>query len=295
MKQQNPAMFNKLSLMDAINSLSNRSESFLKTTTVTFVILLGFIDQLTGYEYSFSLFYLAPISAASWLVGRRWGLTISLLSAVTWLIADISSGDVLSSPFINVWNSLIRLGFFVIVTLLMTSLRQSFEREQDLARSDRTTGAANSRHFYELAQIELDRTRRSGHHFTIAYVDLDNFKYVNDHFGHAQGDEVLKLVATTAQSHLRTSDMFARLGGDEFAILLADTGQIGAQAAIPKIRLDLLEKMKDQNWPVTFSIGVVTFTKPPATVDDMLHAADELMYSVKTNNKNNVRYETRDG
>ncbi len=288
-------MLKKFNPLGVFNSLGKHSTSSLKVASVLAVVMMGFIDHFTGFEYSFSLFYLLPISAASWLVDRKWGLMISVLSAITWMIADISSGHVLSSDFIHIWNTLIRFGFFVTVTLLLSSLHDSFRREQDLARSDRTTGAANSRHFFELAQNEIDRTRRSGHHFTIAYIDLDNFKYVNDHFGHAQGDEVLKMVATTVQSHLRTTDVFARIGGDEFAILLVDTGEKGAQAAIPKIRLDLLDKMQNNNWPVTFSIGVVTFTSPPSTVDAMLHSADKLMYAVKQDSKNSVRYETRAG
>lgn len=257
------------------------------------VLLLGFIDLFTGYEVSFSLFYLAPISAASWFINRRTGILISIISALAWLTADIMSGHIYSSALINLWNTLIRFGFFVIVTFLLTSLRASYQREQSMARYDRTTGAANSRHFFEIAQSEFDRVRRSGHPFTVAYIDLDNFKYVNDHFGHAQGDEVLRVVSSTVQSHLRSTDVFARMGGDEFAILLSDTGQIGAQAAIPKIRLDLLEKMQNHNWPVTFSIGVVTFSEPPASVDDMLHAADALMYEVKNNKKNAMRFEVR--
>lgn len=263
--------------------------------TCSAVVALGIVDYLTGYELSFSLFYLAPISAAGWFVGRRLGLTISAASAVTWLIADVAAGNTYTRSLFLLWNTLIRFGFFVIVTLLLARLRVAYQREQELARTDRTTGAANSRHFHELAQFELDHARRLGYPLTIAYIDLDNFKAVNDRFGHAQGDEVLRAVGSCVQKHLRVTDVVARLGGDEFALLLPGADRDGAQAVISKIQGMLATEMRTRHWPVTFSIGIVTFTAPPPSVDAMIHSADELMYTVKTDHKNGARYETREG
>jgi diguanylate cyclase (GGDEF)-like protein len=273
--------------------LGTRGVLFWGTVSLVAVVLLGMIDFLTGYELSFSLFYLIPISAATWFVGRRLGLTVSSASATAWLIADIASGHGHSTLLINLWNALIRFGFFVFVTLLLAGLRESYRREQELARMDYTTGIANSRYFYELAQLELERARRFYHPFSVAYIDLDNFKQVNDQFGHAKGDEVLNVVGRVVRDNLRAIDVAARLGGDEFALLLPETNQTGARAAVSKIQNELLEQMHSHNWPVTFSIGVVTFVDPPASVDAMIYAADALMYTVKSNSKNGVRYELR--
>lgn len=278
-----------------LHGLSTRGASFWTVASFVTVVLLGLIDFLIGYEISFSLFYLVPVSMAGWFVGRRLGLAVSGVSATTWLIADAASGQTFSTPLIGAWNMLIRFGFFVIVMLLLARLREAYRVERELARTDRITGAANSRHFYELAQSELDRARRFGHPFTVAYIDLDNFKEVNDRFGHTRGDEVLRVVSSTARRHLRATDVVARIGGDEFALLLSGTDPAGAQAVIPKIRSSLVAAMQNRRWPVTFSIGVVTFTAPPSSVDAMIHLADELMYAVKSNGKNAVRYEARAG
>lgn len=75
-------------------------------------------------------------------------------------------------------------GFFVIVALLLSTLKSVLEHEKELARTDYLTGAANSRVFYDLLQTEINRSQRYKNPFTIAYIDLDNFKTVNDEFGH---------------------------------------------------------------------------------------------------------------
>lgn len=262
---------------------------------VSGVILLGFVDFYTGYEVSFSLFYLLPIAAASWFVGPVSGVLVSILSAMTWLAADNLNDHPYSSYLIPIWNSFIRLGFFIIITLLISRLHTSFRHEKELARTDPMTGAANSRYFYEMANFELARSRRSGRPLTLAYIDLDNFKFVNDHLGHSQGDDALKAVSKTVQKNMRANDVFARLGGDEFAIMLPDTNQAGARSAISKIHANLLEEMHRGNWPVTFSVGVVIFAEIPASVDEMVHLADQLMYEVKSGGRNAVRFEEHSG
>ena len=81
------------------------------------------------------------------------------------------------------------------------------------------------------------------------------------------------------------------MGGDEFAILLPETGPELAEAITRKIQKINLELMQKNGWPVTFSIGVVTFISPPSTVDEILKRSDNLMYSAKNNGKNTIKYE----
>ena len=281
--------------MDIMNALRIRGGLFWGVASIAGVFLLGIVDYLTGYDVSISLFYLAPIAAASWFVGRRMGFAVSCLSAVVWFLADIASGHVYLTRWIYVWNLAARLGFFVVVTLLLDNLRESYRRERDLARTDRTTGTANSRYFYEFAQLELERARRFGRPLSLAYLDIDDFKLVNDRFGHAQGDEVLRAVSNSVREHLRATDLIARLGGDEFGVLLTETDQAGAQAAVAKIQDAMFKQMRGQPWLVTISIGVVTFVTPPSSVDAMVRAADDLMYTVKADSKNGVRFELRAG
>jgi diguanylate cyclase (GGDEF)-like protein len=170
-------------------------------------------------------------------------------------------------------------------------LRSAMEREKELARTDPLTGAMNSRAFGELATAELHRARRYERPFTLAYVDIDDFKAVNDRFGHSTGDTLLRLVAETMKQNSRAVDVIARVGGDEFVILLPETGPGPAQVVSRKLQERLLGVVQQNEWPVTFSIGAITFISPPATVDEMLRLADRLMYSAKKSGKNQIRHE----
>jgi len=156
----------------------------------------------------------------------------------------------------------------------------------------RLTGVVNPRFFQELAQMEIHRFERYGRSFLLAYPDLDNFKTVNDRFGHPAGDQVLRIVASSARKGLRKSDVIARLGGDEFALLLPETDEESARLALSKIRDGLLEEMRLGNWPVTFSIGVLTCIASPRSAEELVRMADALMYSVKHECKNAMRYST---
>jgi diguanylate cyclase (GGDEF)-like protein len=185
------------------------------------------------------------------------------------------------------------LGFFLVVSYILSALKSSLEQQKLTARTDHLTGIPNRRCFYDLAALEMNISRRYQHPFTVIYIDIDNFKTVNDTLGHSAGDSLLRLVSATIRDNIRTADIVARLGGDEFALLLPESGSEAAQAAIRKVRKSL-EDVVQSNWPVTFSIGMVTYLKPPPTVDEMIKRADDLMYSVKDKGKDMVRHEIAD-
>ena len=276
--------------MNAIASLESRSKSFWAMIGVVLIALVGLLDFKTGYELSFSLFYLLPISLVVWFGGKRLGVTASIVSALVGLSTDVLSGNHYSQPVIYLWNTVIQFGFYIIVTLLLGRLKETQDQDKNLIRTDYLTGATSSRLFYALLQKEIDLFQRYKHPFTVAYADIDNFKAVNDRFGHGTGDIVLLTTVTLARNALRKTDIMARLGGDEFAILLPETDQIAAQVVISKIQKGLISEMSKSNWPVTFSIGVITFMAAPATTIELIKLVDDLMYTVKDNGKNAIRY-----
>jgi diguanylate cyclase (GGDEF)-like protein len=94
------------------------------------------------------------------------------------------------------------------------------------------------------------------------------------------------------KAHLRKTDIVARVGGDEFVILLTETNAQMAPSVITNLQRALLNKMKEDGWSVTFSIGVLTLSAPQLSVDEMLGRADQLMYRVKNGGKNNIQYAT---
>lgn len=165
-------------------------------------------------------------------------------------------------------------------------LQAALNAEAELARLDPLTNVANRRAFYEALDGERARSLRHGHALTLVYLDLDNFKWVNDAHGHAEGDTVLKVVSQVLAENVRRSDTVARMGGDEFALLLPETGFPSAEAVLRKLKSRLLAAMSEKKWPVTFSMGAMTFLRFPESSDQMLHAADHLLYQVKTQGKN---------
>ena len=276
--------------MKLLSILGKLNKAVLGFIGFVLICLLGFIDFVTGYELSFSLFYLLPIVLVTWYLGKNAGLAASAFSAVTWLAADVASRQYYLDPILYGWNTSIRFGFFLIVTLLLSRLRDLLTFERARARIDYRTGAANARYFKELAQVEIERSRRYQRPISVAYIDLDNFKEINDRHGHEIGDRVLNSVSHEIHRVLRTGDVIARLGGDEFILLFPETDPAAAMGAVSKIRSNLALEMQKNGWPVTFSIGVVTCLEAPRSVEHMTRAADELMYSVKAGGKNGVEY-----
>jgi diguanylate cyclase (GGDEF)-like protein len=275
-------------------ALGRLSRAWIVVLALAGVGLVGLIDYLTGYDIAFSVFYLGPVALAAWYGTRQDGFFISVLSSVVCVMADLSAGHLYTHYMIGIWNGLVHLAFLLISAALLGALRTRFSVERLLASTDGLTGALNSRAFAERLQFSLALSRREGRPVTLAYVDLDDFKRINDLFGHSMGDRVLKIVAKTLMDTTRSTDSVARVGGDEFALLLPNTDLPGAQSVISKLEQSVREKVHSGNSPVTCSIGAVTFSKPPVSVDEALKAADGVMYKVKKQGKNAVAFHILD-
>jgi hypothetical protein len=109
--------------------LNKKSKLFLITSGLVSVLFIGYFDYLTGYEISFSLFYLLPIFLITWFVNGKTGVIISILSAISWLTADLLSEHHYTHPAIPYWNMSIRVGFFLIFTFLLAKLKFIMEEQ----------------------------------------------------------------------------------------------------------------------------------------------------------------------
>lgn len=276
--------------MNARDNLGNLPRPLVITLGAIILVMVGVIDYLTGPNLSLSIFYLIPVLLVSWYAGRVPGIAISFACALTWLIAGLLEKTYCEYPVVLYWNDLMELAFFLTVTILITALKSSLQREMVLAKTDYLTKLPNRRCFFEFSERELGRSLRYHHPLTIIYLDIDNFKTVNDTMGHSAGNDLLCLVAETLSRIIRSTDMVARLGGDEFALLLPESDPESARNAIHKVMNSLTEALNDK-WPVTFSVGMVTYMLPPASVDEMVKKADNVMYAVKLAGKGAVRHE----
>lgn len=221
--------------------------------------VIAVLDYWTGHEISFSVFYLLPVGLLAWRTRLCASLGAAVLSAVLWYSADVSSHDH-SHPIIGVWNATARLIIFVFAGLVLHRVQALLDRE-------------------------LSRSQRTGRAFTLAYLDLDRFKAVNDRFGHAAEDLVLRDVGMKLAITVRGIDATARLGGDEFALLLSETDAAPAKAALERIQKTLSLTLRSiraaSEVGITASIGAVVYSGGTASSDDLLAAADALMYRTK--------------
>jgi diguanylate cyclase (GGDEF)-like protein len=268
-------------------------ETIIYWSILSFLMIpaISVMDCLTGPDITFALVYLLPVSIVAWLNHRPMIILASVLTTAAWIGADFLTGRFPFNSLTYTWNFSYRLIAFLILATLLSVLKQALLQSHELSRRDPLTNALNSRGFKELAEREIYRLTRSGLALTIAFLDVDNFKNINDNLGHTVGDILLTTIVKTIYLNTRKSDVVARVGGDEFVVLFPDTGQDAARSTVAKIREKLLNVAAQHNWPVTFSIGVLTCLKPPPSLDALIGMADKLMYSVKTCHKNGIAFE----
>jgi diguanylate cyclase (GGDEF)-like protein len=253
------------------------------------VLLIAVIDYTTGESFSLSIFYLFPVFLVTWFRNKKEGVFISIFAAIIAALVDSMEVSYSHNNIIHYWKGLELFVFFATLSFILGRLKSEIEMHKKLARTDFLTGVHNARSFYEFINSEMERIARYKHSLTLAYIDLDNFKFINDQYGHVMGDKLLYLVSVILQKNLRTTDMVARLGGDEFSILFPETDYEQSEMAIQKIQANISDLMKQNNWPTTVSIGMVT-CKLSCSVDGLIKMADTLMYSAKNSGKNMIKH-----
>jgi diguanylate cyclase (GGDEF)-like protein len=162
---------------------------------------------------------------------------------------------------------------------------------QEMTTVDALTGLLNRRRFLEVAAEELARSRRYGRALSIIAVDLDHFRSVNDGFGQAVGDDVLKALARTLQKQTRRQDIVGRVGGEEFAAILPETSIETAIALAERIRSHLRSMTITTSsvaLTVTASLGVAEVAPADRSLADVLHRADQALYRAKRYGRDRV-------
>jgi diguanylate cyclase (GGDEF)-like protein len=185
--------------------------------------------------------------------------------------------------------------FVLLLDRASTSIENvsAHERVSEQAVTDELTGLPNNRAFRETIDREAARAERFKHELSLIIFDVDDFKFVNDRYGHLQGDEVLRAIGRILLSEPRAIDEPARYGGEEFVVALPETGADGAIELAERVRARLeIEAIPslDGSGPmyVTASFGTATLPEDAASVRELFEAADEALYEAKRQGKNRV-------
>ncbi|PUU89154.1 MAG: response regulator receiver modulated diguanylate cyclase [Halanaerobium sp.] len=183
---------------------------------------------------------------------------------------------------------------------ISAKLKAVNKKLEKIALQDGLTGLANRRLFDKTLKDELNRAKRNKNSLALIMADIDNFKVYNDTYGHQQGDECLKKVASVlAKNAKRASDFAARYSGEEFAVILADTDKDGAVKVAENIREDIREleiehRNSNTDKYVTLSLGVSCIKVKREITEELVNSfiekADQALYQAKEKGKNRVVY-----
>ncbi len=258
---------------------------------------------------------LVPIEGAELIVGRTEDSTYPIdddsLSRRharffklmgSYYVADLSStngtfvdGVRITQPVALADGARVQLGLSTVMRFGLTdaSVVEEAKRLYESTVRDRLTGAHNRHFLDERAQSEWSLAKRDGTPLSVLFVDADHFKKVNDTYGHAAGDTVLKALAGALMAKMRGEDVVARYGGEEFVVLLRGGRQPGVSAIAERIRADveaLVIEHEGQRIPVTVSVGMATYDAEHEveSVEALIALADAALYKAKEAGRNRV-------
>lgn len=241
--------------------------------------------------------YVVNVPGVFILLGKKAGWAITVLSIAILLFANAHLAAPYSPNAVATYTlGMAYFGLFFHVYAdrsisYFTRMRESNEKLRYMASHDMLTGVMNARAYYEACDRMITAVRRRAAPYAVLFIDLDHFKSINDTWGHAAGDTVLKSVAACLKSGIRHSDALGRIGGEEFSILLPDANLEGALALGETLRLsveELLPQIGGKPLKITASIGVAVERDSGRSMFEIQQEADKAMYRAKQGGRNRV-------
>ena len=268
------------------------------------LLFIIFNNQIAALTLAFSFififtFMMLYLGIASYKKGFR--------SARYFLLASVTHVTLSSVTALTVWGFIpyttfgyraIELGMVFDAIILSIALVDQFRiinedkiHAEQLAMTDDLTGVNNRRAFYDLVRPIWSSGLRKKREMCVIMIDADKFKNINDSYGHAIGDEVLKSLSSILFDNVREGDIFARWGGEEFIVFLPETSLSAATEIAERfreltssIKLDML----DESIPVTISVGVAHNIGENIEIDELILTADKYLYVAKEKGRNRV-------
>jgi diguanylate cyclase (GGDEF)-like protein len=253
---------------------------------VTEIILITFWDyKMSGSYYSLDVLYCLPIIQAARIGTIRsqrhsdtqMSALVGVISAVAWSIAEASVVWPNYPLYALTMNIFTRGVTFTVLGRVLTKLW----KERDYFRKDALTGLANRLEFTEKFAAEQLRSEWSNRPYSLLFINIDQFKILNEKLGHRVGEAVLRTVSDILMGNSRVIDTVARIGENEFVLLLPETDEYICGVLGIRIKSASEKKFQTEGWSISLSKGHVTVTGSARSFDEILHEADEKMYSNK--------------
>lgn len=293
---------------DVLNALLTKSEGSVTTKTLEGIPAVGAFSQsqVTGWTVAIGI----PVELLTKELHRR--LLALTFATIVVLVIGLSFAWIIGGRISRANQGLIgpalALGEGTFISVPRFGLREADEVGEALdkaakrlsaaqyaANHDGLTALANRGLFYEIVAHQLRLAARNKSGLALLFIDLDGFKKINDRFGHAAGDEILRLVAARIGALLRDSDTASRLGGDEFAVVLPDITAEGAELVANKIidGLSIAYQVNEQHLHISASIGIAISNIKSVSVEPLIRAADDAMYIAKAAGKARTHVATK--
>src|SRR5581483_10394558 len=237
--------------------------------------------------------YLLPVITSALTLGNVFTVVALVIIGGCYILlgGGIEPAELMSLPFVGAFFAqlapVVLVGY--ITTMFSADIRYGLARAKVLSETDDLTGLLNVRGFALTANRLFAQAARHGRATSVLMIDSDNLKNVNDTYGHATGNELLRQLAQCIQAELRFTDVAARYGGDEFIVLLPDTPGKGAMEVAERIRSRVSGSplaLGAQRLVTSVSIGIACYPEDGATLDALAAHADGALYAAKQDGRN---------
>lgn len=270
---------NSLNIYSTTGSIAGEKSDLILLLKNSFSLKELEVAKKENLKNFISLFFITLAIVLLFETFRRYQLTLKVMQI---------SKDISEHKKINVRSK------FKEITILtenynamLCELKERIELNKNLSYFDELTGLRNRKSYNEKIKEHLFLYKRYGNLFSVALIDIDNFKRVNDDYGHSTGDQVLKELANILRINMRNVDYVFRIGGEEFFVLFPNTSLEESKKAMEKIRLEIAKNIKVGDASVTVSIGLTQICEND-TQESLFKRVDELLYTSKTNGKNQI-------
>ena len=254
--------------------MDRQSRQWLVAFGYVFLVLLGLVDHLTS-ELMVEPFYLVPLFVVTWFGSRRAALAAALCASGIWYASNGFAGHLPEMLGARLWNLTWQTGLFLVFVGLTASVKSARLYRKEMSRTDALTGMMSGVFFEEQALVEIKRAQRYDRPFTVAIVEFN----LSGGKGAAVPSSFLCCAAQALRTALRGTDLAARLDEATLAVLCPETGPEPAKVVLQKLLEQVSALVREEESPVPFGIGAVTFLTASVTVGEMFRRVGSLAHS----------------